>query len=263
MTAAVKAGRRTVSSRANTMDHLAYQAYSRQLFTEAVTGPESRLDLGRAALLIASEEYPGLDILRYVARLEAMAAAVRPQVGATEDALEQIEHLNAYLFVERGFRGNSQDYYDPRNSFLNDVLDRKLGIPITISVVYMEVARRVGMPLQGVGMPGHFIVKYASPEGDIYIDPFNSGRVLSRQACEELIQQVYGEPVPFQDTFLATVSKKQILSRILMNLKAIYLHTKQYRKALAVVERLLIIQPKVEQEEKDRAALRNLISMLN
>jgi regulator of sirC expression with transglutaminase-like and TPR domain len=245
------------------MDDWAYQAYSRQLFTEAVTGPESRLDLGRAALLIASEEYPGLDILRYVARLEAMAAAVRPRVGTTEDALEQIEHLNTYLFVERGFRGNSQDYYDPRNSFLNDVLDRKLGIPITISVVYMEVGRRVGMPLQGVGMPGHFIVKYAGPEGDIYIDPFNSGRVLSRQACEELIQQVYGEPVPFQDTFLSAVSKKQILGRILMNLKAIYLHTKQYRKALAAVERLLIIEPSAAQEEKDRAALRNLLSMLN
>jgi regulator of sirC expression with transglutaminase-like and TPR domain len=245
------------------MDHLAYQAHARQLFTEMASGLESRLDLGRAGLLIASEEYPGLDILRYVARLEAMAAAVRPQVCATEDPQEKIEHLNAHLFVERGFRGNTQNYYDPRNSFLNDVLDRKVGIPITISVVYMEVGRRVDMPLQGVGMPGHFIVKYTSAEGDIYVDPFNGGRVLSRQACEELIQQVYGEPVPFQDTFLATVTKKQILSRILMNLKAIYLHTKQYRKALAVVERLLIIQPNVEQEEKDRAALRNLISMLN
>lgn len=245
------------------MDHLAYQAHSRQLFTEFVTGPESRLDLGRAALLIASEEYPGLDILRYVARLEAMAAAVRPQVETAEDPQEKIEHLNTYLFVERGFRGNAQNYYDPRNSFLNEVLDRKLGIPITISVVYMEVGRRVGIPLQGVGMPGHFIVKYASPEGDIYIDPFNRGQVLSRQACEELIQQVYGEPVPFQETFLATVTRKQIVSRILMNLKAIYLHTKHYRKALAVVERLLIIQPDAEPEVKERAALRNLIGMLN
>ena len=165
------------------MKHLAYQAQARQLFTEMVTGPESRLDLGRAALLIASEEYPGLDILRYVARLEAMAAAVRPAVGTADDPQEQIEHLNTYLFIERGFRGNMQDYYDPRNSFLNDVLDRKMGIPITISVVYMEVGRRVGMPLQGVGMPGHFIVKYVCPEADIYIDPFNNGRVLSRQAC--------------------------------------------------------------------------------
>src|SRR5918992_572049 len=175
------------------MEYLAYQAQARQLFTEMVTGGESRLDLGRATLLIASEEYPGLDILRYVARLEAMAAAVRPTVGATDDPQEQIEHLNTYLFVERGFRGNTQEYYDPRNSFLNDVLDRKLGIPITISVVYMEVGRRVGMPLQGVGMPGHFIVKYAHPEADTYIDPFNKGQVLSRQACEELLQQVYGE----------------------------------------------------------------------
>jgi regulator of sirC expression with transglutaminase-like and TPR domain len=245
------------------MDYLAYQAQIRQLFIEAVTGPENRLDLARAALLIASEQYPGLDILRYVAKLEVMAAAVRPAVTTTDDPTLKIEYLNAYLFEERGFRGNAEEYYDPRNSFLNDVVDRRLGIPITLSIVYMEVGRRVGMPLQGVGMPGHFIMQYAEPEEDIYIDPFNKGRILSRQACEELIQQLYGEPVPFQETFLAPVSKKQILARMLMNLKAIYIHTKDYLKALSVVERLLIIQPDAEQEMKDRAALRNLIRMLN
>jgi len=245
------------------MDHLAYQVHVRQLFAEVMNRPENRLDLGRAALLIASEEYPGLDILRYVAKLEAMAAAVRREIEGTDDPVVKIDHLNRYLFLERGFRGNSQEYYDPRNSFLNDVLDRRLGIPITVSIVYMEVGRRVGMPLRGVGMPGHFIVKYASPDGDIYIDPFNKGRVLSREACEELIEQVYGEPVPFQETFLATVTKKQILARMLMNLKAIYIHTKDYLKALSVVERLLIIEPDAEQEVKDRAALRNLIGMLN
>jgi regulator of sirC expression with transglutaminase-like and TPR domain len=245
------------------MDHLTYQAHIRQLFADAVTGPENRLDLGRAALLIAGEEYPGLDILRYVAKLEAMAAAVRPGVTTTDDPIAKIEHLNTYLFEDRGFRGNTQEYYDPRNSFLNDVLDRRLGIPITLSVVYMEVGRRVGMPLQGVGMPGHFIMKYAEAEEDIYIDPFSKGRILSRQACEELLQDVYGEPVPFQETFLAPVSKKQILSRILMNLKAIYIHTKDYLKALSIVERQLIIQPNTEQEVKDRTALRNLIGMLN
>jgi regulator of sirC expression with transglutaminase-like and TPR domain len=245
------------------MDHLAYQAQIRQFFTEAMTGPENRLDLARAALLIASEEYPGLDILRYVAKLEAMAAAVRPAVTTTDDPILKIEYLNAYLFEERGFRGNAENYYDPRNSFLNDVVDRRLGIPITLSIIYMEVGRRVGMPLRGVGMPGHFIMRYAEPEEDIYIDPFNKGRILSRQACEELIQQLYGEPVPFQETFLAPVSKKQILARILMNLKAIYIQTKDYLKALSVVERLLIIQPGAEQEMKDRAALRNLIRMLN
>lgn len=245
------------------MDHLAYQAQIRQLFTDAVSGPENRLDLGRAALFIAGEAYPGLDILRYVAKLEAMAAAVRPGVTTTDAPILKIEHLNTYLFEERGFRGNTQEYYDPRNSFLNDVIDRQLGIPITLSVVYIEVGRRVGMPLQGVGMPGHFIMKYADPEEDIYIDPFNKGRILSREACEELLHDVYGEPVPFQETFLAPVSKKQILSRILMNLKAIYIHTKDYLKALSVVERQLIIQPDTEQEVKDRAALRHLVGMLN
>jgi len=245
------------------MDHLAYHVQIRQLFVDTVSGPENRLDLGRACLLIAGEEYPGLDMLRYVAKLEAMAAAVRPGVTTTDDPITKIEHLNRYLFEERGFRGNAREYYDPRNSFLNDVLDRRLGIPITLSVVYMEVGRRLSMPLHGVGMPGHFIMKYVDAEQEIYIDPFSKGRILSRTACEELLQDIYGEPVPFQETFLASVSKKQILSRILMNLKAIYVHTKDYLKALSVVERQLIIQPNTEQEVKDRAALRNLIGMLN
>jgi len=228
-----------------------------------MSGADNRLDLGRASLLIAGEEYPGLDILRYVAKLEAMAAAVRPGVLTTDDPIAKIEHLNRYLFEERGFRGNTQEYYDPRNSFLNEVLDRRLGIPITLSVVYMEVGRRVGMPLQGVGMPGHFIMTYADAEEELYIDPFNAGRILSRAACEALLEDVYAEAVPFQETFLTPVSKKQILSRMLMNLKAIYLHTKDYLKALSVVERQLIVQPDSEQDRKDRAALRNLIGMLN
>ena len=245
------------------MDHLAYHMQIRQLFAEVVSGPENRLDLGRAALLIAGEEYPGLDLLRYVAKLEALAAAVRPDVTATDEPITKIEYLNAHLFEERGFRGNTQEYYDPRNSFLNDVLDRRLGIPITLSVVYMEVGRRVGMPLQGIGMPGNFIMKYADAEEEIYIDPFSKGRILSREACKSLLQDIYGEPVPFQETFLAPVTKKQILSRLLMNLKAIYVHTKDYLKALSIVERQLIIQPNTEQEVKDRSALRNLIGMLN
>ncbi len=245
------------------MDYLAYQAQIRQQFTETLSGSEHRLDLARAALLIASEEYPGLDSLRYIAKLEVMAAAVRPAVTTTDDPTLKIEYLNAYLFEKRGFRGNAEEYYDVRNSFLNDVIDRRLGIPITLSIIYMEVGRRVGMPLQGIGMPGHFIMKYAEPGSDIYIDPFNRGRILSRQACEELIQQLYGEPVAFQESFLAPVTKPQILARVLMNLKAIYIHTKDHLKALSVIERLLIIQPDLEQETKDRAALRNLISMLN
>jgi regulator of sirC expression with transglutaminase-like and TPR domain len=245
------------------MDHLAYQAQIRQLFTEAIRGPENRLDLARTALLLASEAYPGLDILRYVAKLAVMAAAVRPLVTTTDDPTRKIEYLNAYLFDKRGFRGNAEEYYDPRNSFLNDVLDRGLGIPITLSVVYIEVGRRIGMPLQGIGLPGHFLINYAEPGEDIYIDAFNRGRLLSRRGCEELVQQLYGEPVPFQGTFLTPVSKKQILARMLSNLKAIYIQTSDYLKALSAVERLLIIQPDAEQEIKDRAALRNLIRMLN
>jgi regulator of sirC expression with transglutaminase-like and TPR domain len=245
------------------MDDLAYHATMRQLFADLVQQPDERIDLAKAALLIASEEYPGLDVLRYVAKLEAMAAAVRPRLATAQEAHAKIAALNAYVFGEQGFRGNTQRYYDPRNSFLNEVLDRKLGIPITLSVVYMEVGRRAGLPLAGVGMPGHFIVRYDDADDTVFIDPFNRGRILSRQACEELIQQIYGEPIPFQDTFLAAVGTKQILSRMLLNLKAIYLQQRQYLKALSAVERLLLIQPAAEPELKDRAALRRLIGLLN
>jgi regulator of sirC expression with transglutaminase-like and TPR domain len=245
------------------MEHLPFLTNARELFTEMLQGAEDAIDLGKAALLIASEEYPGLDLLRYVAKLEAMAATVRPQIAAANDAPGRIEALNAYLFETQRFRGNAREYYDPRNSFLNEVLDRKVGIPITISVVYVEVGRRTGMRLRGVGMPGHFIVKYEDPDEQMFIDPFNGGHILSRAACEELIQQIYGEPVPFQETFLAAVTPKQLLARMLHNLKAIYLHEKQYLKALSAVERLLLIQPGAEPELKDRAALRNLIGMLN
>src|SRR4029434_9885023 len=161
------------------MNHLAYQAQIRQLFIKAVTGPENRLDLARAALLIASEEYPGLDSLRYVEKLEVMAAAVRPAVTTTNDPTLKIEYLNAYLFEERGFRGNADEYYDPRNSFLNDVVDRRLGIPITLSLLYAEVARRPGVQASGVGFPGHFLVRIERESSDpLIIDPFNSGRVV-------------------------------------------------------------------------------------
>jgi regulator of sirC expression with transglutaminase-like and TPR domain len=244
------------------MDDMAYQATARGRFIEMVRGSEARIDLGRAALLVASEEYPGLDMLRYVAKLEAMAAAARRRLAAAEDPLVKIQRLSTYLFEERGFRGNADAYYDPRNSFLNEVLDRRVGIPITLSIVYMEVGRRVDIPLQGVGMPGHFILQYMGSD-DVYIDPFNGGRVLSRTACQELVQEMYSGQLPFEDTFLEPVTKKQMLARVLLNLKAIYVHRKSYVKALSVVVRLLLIQPEAEQEIKDRVALRNLIGMLN
>lgn len=244
------------------MDKLAYQATARRRFTEMVRGPEARIDLGRAALLIASEEYPGLDILRYVAKLEVMAAAVRPRLADVEEPLVKIQRLSTYLFKERGFRGNTDQYYDPRNSFLHAVLVRKLGIPITLSIVYMEVGRRVELPCEGVGMPGHFLVKHVGVD-DVYVDPFNGGRILSREACQALLQELYSGQLTFQDSFLDPLTKKQILARMLQNLKAIYVQAKDYPRALSAVERLLLIQPGAEQEEKDRAALRNLVGMLN
>jgi regulator of sirC expression with transglutaminase-like and TPR domain len=161
------------------------------------------------------------------------------------------------LFGEEKFRGNEGDYYDPRNSFLNDVLERKLGIPITLSLVYMEVARRVGFPLFGVGMPGHFLVKYFDAEGgEVLIDPYDRGRVLTVLDCQRRLDGIYGGHLPFDQGMLSAISRRQMLTRLLNNLKVCYLTARNFRKALPVVDLLLAIYPRSPEDVKQRALLR-------
>jgi regulator of sirC expression with transglutaminase-like and TPR domain len=227
----------------------------RSAFARLVSQPEPMIDLAEAALLLASEEYPGLEVGRYLSRLDRMASEVQARVGLVEDPHRVIAALNAYLFQEQGFHGNTEDYYDPRNSFLNEVLDRRTGIPITLSAVYIEVGRRVGCRLQGVGMPGHFLVKYVSPDEEIVLDPFHDGAILSAADCQRILDRVYEGKVAFDPRFLATVGTRQILARMLSNLKAIYFHRHAYAKALSVVERLLILDPRAAIEIRDRGLL--------
>src|SRR3990172_1864912 len=227
----------------------------RQRFTRLVRRPETAIDLAEAALVIAQEEYPELEVARYLSCLDGMGAEVRARVGSVEDPHRLIAALGDYLFHEQGFHGNSDDYYDPRNSFLNDVLDRRIGIPITLSAVYMEVGRRLGLPLHGVGMPGHFLVKYAGPDEEIVIDPFNGGALLSHADCQRMLDRIYQGKVAFEPRFLATVGTRQILSRMLNNLKAIYFKKQEFSKALSVVERLLIVEPGSATEVRDRGLL--------
>src|SRR3989449_10744606 len=137
---------------------------TRKAFAALLALPDDAIDLGHAALLIAREEYPGLDVGRYLLRLDEMAEEIRRRMKGTEGAKSQIAHLNRLLFEEMGFRGNREEYYDPRNSFLNDVLDRRIGIPITLSTIYLEVGRRIGCPLAGAAFPGHFLVRYDGTE---------------------------------------------------------------------------------------------------
>ena len=229
---------------------------ARTRFAEAVARDENNLELDRAALLIAAEEYPGLEIEDYLDQLDRLAETAKTNDDSYASPIVRMMRLSHLLFDELGFRGNTENYNDARNSFLNDVMDRRTGIPITLSVVYLEVARRIGLKLFGVGMPGHFIVKRApDPSGDeqeIFVDPFHGGRLLTEEQCREIIAEMYNGEMKFQPAFLQAVTRKQILARMLQNLKAIYARAQAHHKTLGVIERLLLLDPDAATGIRDR-----------
>ena len=226
----------------------------RESFEQIARRPDAEIDLAEAALLIAAEEYPSLDVGLYLARLDALAEAVAPRVRAVDDAAERVSRLNHYLFVEQGFSGNRERYDDPRNSFLNEVLDRARGIPITLAVVYVEVARRLELPVRGVGFPGHFLAKYEGPP-DILIDAF-FGRVLSEDDCQQRLRALLGDQeVLDRGTHLRPATPREILVRMLTNLKHLYVKTVDFGRALACCERILLLDPDAPLELRDRAVV--------
>jgi len=229
---------------------------TRQRFAAIVSKADEAMNLAEAALLIAQERYPDLDIGAYLGRLDRMADGVGKRLWGKDDPHSRLEALKRYLFDSLGFRGNVEEYDDPRNSFLNEVLDRRTGIPISLSVVYLEVGWRMGLPLQGVGFPGHFLVKYVDSNGEIVIDPFGRGEALTVEDCQSRLDRVYGGRLQFQPSFLAAVAKRQILTRMLTNLKGIYLAAGDHKRALAAVERILVIDPALAPEIRDRGILR-------
>ncbi len=209
------------------------------------------IPLAEAALAIAEEEYPGLSAPEYLRRLDALAAGVQARLGGRADAASKLRAVRAVLFDEGGFRGNADQYYDPRNSFLNEVLDRRLGIPITLSILYIEVAARVGLRVDGVGFPGHFLVKHVAGEREIFIDPSHGGEVLSGDDCAAR----YRASSPLRELdprALDGVTPRQILGRMLHNLKKIYVETGDDVRALWVVDRLLMLSPSDAGERRDR-----------
>jgi regulator of sirC expression with transglutaminase-like and TPR domain len=220
-----------------------------------VARDENEWELDRAALLIAAEEYPGLEVEKYLDQLDSFADRARASGGPNIDSLTQVMQLGQLLFHELGFRGNVENYFDARNSFLNEVIDRRVGIPITLSLIFIEVARRLGLKIFGVGMPGHFIVKYVNEDAEILIDPFNGGRLLSEERCREMIGQLSQGAMLFQPSFLRSVTKKQILARMLQNLKGIYGQAKDNHKTLSVIDRLLLINPDAVPEIRDRGLI--------
>ena len=227
----------------------------RLAFAQLVRQPEAAIDLAEATLLIAKEEYPDLDVASYLTRLDAMSAEVQRLADGTLDPRRLIAALNEHLFQQLGFRGNAENYYDPKNSFFNEVLDRRTGIPITLSALYLEVGRRIGLPVHGVGMPGHFLVKCVGRDEEIVIDPFNAGGILSDEDCQRILDRIYHGKLCFERAMLSVIGTRQILTRILNNLKVIYFNNQEYGKALSIVERLLILHPQAASEIRDRGLL--------
>ena len=224
-------------------------------FREAIDCPEDQIDLGRAALAIARQEYPDLKIDDYLSRLDGLGQVVELRIGDERNPYRIIAALNTVLFKELGFQGNRSEYYDPKNSFLNDVITRKKGIPISLSVVYMEVARRVGLSLEGIGFPGHFLVKYDDGDVEILIDVFDGGEIRAREDLDRMLKQLYRGQVSYQPGFVAALGKRDILRRMLNNLKWIYLERGEPLKTLSVLDQLVILDPSAASEIRDRGLL--------
>ncbi|MGQ0563062.1 MAG: SirB1 family protein [Gemmatimonadota bacterium] len=212
---------------------------------------EKDIDLAHAALLIAQEAYPQLKPEPYLQRLDLYAEMVKDRLANETAAPVLLGELSKLLFEEEGFRGNAEAYYDPRNSFLNDVLDRKLGIPLTLSMIYLEIGWRLGLLLEGVNFPGHFLVRYEGEAVKLLVDPFQGGQMRFEDEAQELLDRVYGGTVKLQETYLRAADKRDILVRLLSNLKTIYLNARDDERALSAVERILLIRPDSSDEVRD------------
>jgi regulator of sirC expression with transglutaminase-like and TPR domain len=215
------------------------------------------LDLAEAALLIAAAEYPGLVVREWLSRLDDVADEARPWIETAAAAGRWSDGLSRYLFGVLGLHGNAERYDDPRNSYLNDVLERRAGLPITLSVLYVAVARRCGRLAEGVGLPGHFIVRAIEADGDILLDPFNGGVRLGVADCGERVAQMYGSALAFRpDVHLRRAEDREILARMLRNLKSTYLRAGDLPRALRTVDGLLTVAPEQLSEARDRGLLR-------
>ncbi|MBI4781839.1 MAG: tetratricopeptide repeat protein [Oscillatoriophycideae cyanobacterium NC_groundwater_1537_Pr4_S-0.65um_50_18] len=237
------------------MDFSRQTSLARQRFYQEIDQPPDQIDLAKAALYLAQEEYPDLDVEEYLSALDAMAVEVRERLPRESYPLRIIQTLNQYFYEDLQFQGNTDSYYDPRNSYLNDVIDRRMGIPITLSLVYLEVAGRIDFPMVGVGMPGHFLIRPIGKDMQIFVDPFHQGEVLFEQDCQERLSQTYGRPMAMRPEFLDAVSPHYFLARILTNLKGVYLKQTDWLRAIAAIDRILLLLPHSWMEQRDRGLL--------
>ena len=229
-------------------------------FAKLIAQEDARIDLARACLLIAQDAYPGLEIERYMGEIESMAIRLRGGLPASCGAEERVVALNQFLYEDMGYWGNTDDYYDPRNSYLNEVIERKTGIPITLSILYMELGRRIGLPLEGVSFPGHFLVRLRLRGGMLVLDPFLGGAPQSEEELRSRVKRVIPDGVADDlpaselplDQFLEPASNRQILLRVLRNLKGIYQKSDKPERMLDVLNRMLLVTPGASAELRDR-----------
>jgi regulator of sirC expression with transglutaminase-like and TPR domain len=226
---------------------------SLERFAELVT--REQFSLAEACLLLAQDEYPAVDVAGGIARLDAIASTVRGRLGADAAPEQKVAALNNHLYAELGFAGNQDAYYDPRNSYLNEVLERRTGIPITLSIVYLEVGRRLGLAVQGVSFPGHFLVRLRLARGTLVLDAFTAGEPCS----ESELRTRLGRVLPAAEAgradlerYLEPASPREIVARVLRNLKGIYLKAGKLEQALAVMQRMLLVVPESAEELRDR-----------
>ncbi len=212
-------------------------------------------DLARVALEIARDVYPGLDPEPYLARIDDLAARVRDRCAAVDRTRQVLGQINWVLFVEEGFQGNTDDYYDPRNSYLNEVIDRKTGIPISLSVLYWRLAERLGLTVAGVNLPAHFMLRVGRGDAAVFVDPFHAGAVLDREGCQKQVSRQLGQEVALTDAHLAPCPPGLVVSRMLRNLKSIYLQNHDYPSAVPVQRRLAALNASDPEEQRDLGML--------
>ena len=234
---------------------LTHPALARRRFVELAALPDPQVDLVEASLVIALEDQPGLAIDDYLARVNEWSSAVQQRLEGSRDVERIVESINRLLFDEEGFHGEDEDYYDPRSALVSEMLDSHAGLPITLSILYIEMSRRIGMDVTGVSLPGRFLVKFSGAFGQIVVDPFDGGRVLSTVEMQKLLDSVYGGGVKLREHHLRSFTAKEILARELAHLKAAYLARHDLPHAAASSDRLLILDDNDPYEIRDRAAI--------
>jgi regulator of sirC expression with transglutaminase-like and TPR domain len=234
---------------------LTHPAVARRRFAELAGRPDPLLDLVEASLVIALEENPAVDVERHLTEVESWSAAVRGRLEGSRDVERIIDTINRLLFDEEGFHGENDDYYDPRSALLSEALERHAGLPITLSILYIELSRRAGIEATGVSLPGRFLVKFTGAFGVIVVDPFDGGRVLSTIELQKILDEMYGGGVKLREHHLRSFSPREILARELAQLKAAYLARHDLHRAAASIDRLLILDDHDAWEIRDRAGL--------